>query len=79
MLRLFIIVCLVCSVAPDCVPGDVGFGDSCYSFNRVHGKFKDANDLCVKMFGGSLVKITNIIDNNWMQSEICKLDGNYMV
>ncbi|EGT54994.1 hypothetical protein CAEBREN_10724 [Caenorhabditis brenneri] len=80
MLRLFFFValCIFGSVAPNCLPGDVSFEQYCFSFNRVFGTFNDTNALCNKMVGGSLVKINNMIENNWIQKwAVVNLDADY--
>uniref|UniRef100_A0A1I7TC45 C-type lectin domain-containing protein n=1 Tax=Caenorhabditis tropicalis TaxID=1561998 RepID=A0A1I7TC45_9PELO len=83
MLRMLRVLCVIaiCSiglVASNCLPGDTPFESYCFSFNRVHGTFNDSNDHCYKTVGGSLVKLVNMIENNWIQKlAVDNLDADY--
>ncbi|KAF1748244.1 hypothetical protein GCK72_024711 [Caenorhabditis remanei] len=72
------IACFLALVAGGCLPGDASFESYCFSFNRLQGKFDDAQAHCVKSVGGSLVTIYNMIENNWIQKlAVDNLDADY--
>uniref|UniRef100_A0A8R1DU97 C-type lectin domain-containing protein n=1 Tax=Caenorhabditis japonica TaxID=281687 RepID=A0A8R1DU97_CAEJA len=78
MLRLLALAIFPILVVSQCQPGDYPFETNCFSFHRVQGSFDETNRICSKTLGGSLVKIINIIENNWIQKlAVDNLDADY--